>query len=332
MRPRTSSRVSPRDNVTFSISRSRRSRANPTSAAVPRGSRVASTMTSSPIKPMTTVGGGLQRLGRGGGEGVDPPLHQRVGRRIEVRAAHRASPVAGPALRPSSGPSRLFLSARPIGAPRQFSSASGPRSWRQPSRAAAAAGVPMRASASTPRSLRARSFFRQKNPRRPITVASAPMPASLGNAPQCGHRLEHDVVILAERLALVDDPDQHRHHARIALGDQRVDHRPPQFAGGGAKDGMDGAGRGRIGDRRKRRDRRGRDPRIRLAQERLQQRHALRAAEAPEEVVRPGAGRTSAGRRRATRARPTAAGAKADDQTRQRATTRRSRPRPSRPA
>jgi hypothetical protein len=54
--PRTSSRVRPRVNVIFSISRSRRSRANPTSAADPRGSRTELTTTSSPMKPTTTEG------------------------------------------------------------------------------------------------------------------------------------------------------------------------------------------------------------------------------------------------------------------------------------
>ncbi|OLD22025.1 MAG: hypothetical protein AUJ01_01115 [Acidobacteria bacterium 13_1_40CM_3_65_5] len=56
MRLRTSSRDSPRERVIFSISRSRRSRAKPTSVAVPRGSRLLSTTTSSPMNPMTIDG------------------------------------------------------------------------------------------------------------------------------------------------------------------------------------------------------------------------------------------------------------------------------------
>ena len=52
----TSARDSPRVSVIFSIPRSRRSRAKPMSDAVPRGRRVPSTTTSSPMKPMTIDG------------------------------------------------------------------------------------------------------------------------------------------------------------------------------------------------------------------------------------------------------------------------------------
>ena len=75
---RISSRVTPRVNVIFSISRSRRSRAKPTSAAVPRGSRIASTTTSSPMKPTTMLAGVCSASLRRGDERVDAALHQRM--------------------------------------------------------------------------------------------------------------------------------------------------------------------------------------------------------------------------------------------------------------
>ena len=55
MKARSSSRVTPRWIVIFSISRSRMSRAKPTSAAADFGSRSAFTTTSSPMKPMTML-------------------------------------------------------------------------------------------------------------------------------------------------------------------------------------------------------------------------------------------------------------------------------------
>jgi hypothetical protein len=53
MKVRSSSFVTPRWMVIFSISRSRMSRAKPTSAAADLGSRSELTTTSSPMKPMT---------------------------------------------------------------------------------------------------------------------------------------------------------------------------------------------------------------------------------------------------------------------------------------
>ena len=43
-------------------------------------------------------------------------------------------------------------------------------------------------------------------------------------------RVEHDRVVLAERLAFVEDAHEHRHDSSVASRDQRVDDRPALFA------------------------------------------------------------------------------------------------------
>ena len=48
-------------------------------------------------------------------------------------------------------------------------------------------------------------------------------------------RLQHDLMVGPERIALVQDADEHGHDARIALGDERLDDGAPLFAGGGAQ-------------------------------------------------------------------------------------------------
>jgi hypothetical protein len=66
-------------------------------------------------------------------------------------------------------------------------------------------------------------------------------------------------------------------------GDQRLDDRPSHLAGGSAKDGVNGAGRRRIGDGGQCRDGRLRHPRIGFPQERLQQRDTLRSTDPADE-------------------------------------------------
>ena len=63
-----------------------------------------------------------------------------------------------------------------------------------------------------------------------------------------GQRVEHDRVVLAERLALVEDAHEHRHDARIAFGHQRVDDGAALIAGHRAQHGMNGACGGRVVD------------------------------------------------------------------------------------
>ncbi len=90
----SSSRVRPRLSVIFSISRSRRSRAKPTSAAVPRGSRDAvddDLVVDEADDDAVRV---LQRLLRRGDEVVDAALHQRMVGRVQIRAAHRGGDSA----------------------------------------------------------------------------------------------------------------------------------------------------------------------------------------------------------------------------------------------
>ena len=119
---------------------------------------------------------GAERLEHGARERIDAALHQRVRRRVQLRAAQRRRQPPDEVVVGERGSAIRRIR------PGDFRSIRSP--VRAPSSSAPAAfGVPMRTSAPTDFVFSARSFLRFSQPRRCAMVPSAGTAASLATAP-----------------------------------------------------------------------------------------------------------------------------------------------------
>ena len=198
-------------------------------------SRCALTTTSSPMKPMTMASVLLERRLRQRRQRVDAAPDERVVRRVERRAADRGGEPAHQLLvDPGCQPWPCEPCRCPRELPQQPVAVAGRVGDRAAPPAASRFAAARRSTAAS-----ARALFRRANQLlRRMTCATCGTASSPPTSPSAPSVSSTIVVIAAERIALVEDADEHRDDARVALGDERGDDRLALLARGGAQHGV----------------------------------------------------------------------------------------------